>query len=674
MHLELCGWVGSSHWWLCLAIPEVAAGGCAWRSLKLLPVTVPNDPRVKPEDDGSDHHCSAMWLWAVIPEDGDRLAYSRRNYGRIIAIHQSNNQPTPDHGLRTPDRGPRTTDFGPRTPGLRPVFPYLYLIHKPLVHMAKKRKVKKTIRLPQTTESQIRSRARSLHFGVCYINENWEETREANILVSRKHKQGGNTFAVYLVDLASSGLMDTMYFFNMSNSEFDEFLADYQLDNNFIEVEYKLAHNIIYGAIDFAEDINISPDKDFSVSKYILEDDTDDVPFIEIEFGEDGEHQFFDEEADEFDDEFFDEFDDEFDDEFNEEFGDEFDSFLERDDSELKIWEELFTLCDQMYALKPWEKIYETDVFGIHLPDDNKDYFISVMGSDNQMLAISAYEGAQAISKFWGMINEDYKALPGTILTIPHMMISWSLMTELPLDQLLLLKALDKSYFDYPSWPNLQKIVPGLVPHTPDIWEVKNFIVILTQCLDVTKRAIKKPKLIRNDTMDDDAYLFRIPKSAGGQITWHDEHQLIPPQQVKTNLLYLPDDVKRYLRLPVGWDTIQANLDILPFPVKVKNGHDAYSFVMLFVNPDGGEVLTMHMSQALPSYDSLLEKLIDNYLKKCLELGKRPAKVEMQNPDMHRMIDFLETKAMTKAVLRLELPELEAAIDSLILSIEEEKG
>ena len=462
--------------------------------------------------------------------------------------------------------------------------------------MAKKRKAKKMIQLPQTTESQIRSRARALPIGICLINENWKEAREANILVSRKHKQGGNTFAVYLVDLTSSGLMHTMYFFNMSDNEFDEFLADYQLDNNFIEVEYNLAHNIIYRAIDFAEDIDISPDKDFSVSKYILEDNTDNVPFIEIEFGEDGEHMFFDEEEDEFEEEFYDEFDDEFEEEFADEFDTTLNSFLERDESELKIWEELFALCDQMYALKPWEKLNETDVFGIHLPDDNKDYFISVMGSDNQMFALSAYEGAQAISKFWGMINEDYKALPGTILTIPHMMISWSLMTELPLDQLLLLKALDKSYFDYPSWPNLQKIVPGLVPHTPDIWEVKNFIVILTQCLDVTKRAIKKPKLIRNDTMDDDAYLFRIPKSAGGQITWHDEHQLIPPQQVKTNLLYLPDDVKRYLRLPVGWDTIQANLDILPFPVKVKNGHDAYSFVMLFVNPDGGEVLTMHMS------------------------------------------------------------------------------
>lgn len=57
---------------------------------------------------------------------------------------------------------------------------------------------------------------------------------------------------------------------------------------NMITCDYVLAHNIIYGAIAFAEDLGLPPHKDFSITKYILEEDDEGVDFMDNDFGKDG--------------------------------------------------------------------------------------------------------------------------------------------------------------------------------------------------------------------------------------------------------------------------------------------------------------------------------------------------------------------------------------------------
>jgi len=43
-----------------------------------------------------------------------------------------------------------------------------------------------------------------------------------------------------------------------------------------IEQEYLLLHNIIYGAIEFADDLGIKPHKDFDLICHVLEPDDSD--------------------------------------------------------------------------------------------------------------------------------------------------------------------------------------------------------------------------------------------------------------------------------------------------------------------------------------------------------------------------------------------------------------
>ncbi|MEA1877450.1 MAG: hypothetical protein U9N86_11350 [Bacteroidota bacterium] len=724
--------------------------------------------------------------------------------------------------------------------------------------MAKKKKSTKIISLPQSPETKIRSRARNLEIGQCFINSNWEEAREAHIMISRNHKQGGITYGIYLIDLEMKGLIDTHYEFNMSPVAFRDLLNEFADSLKYKKADYNLLHNIIYGAIEFGEENEHSPHKDFSVSQYILEEDTDDIPLMEIEFGFEGEPMLFDNQmGDEFDldDDEFDEFDNfwptteeefielvcelpdiaeqditqgwneelleaasdewkkedwtnyfkqnsgnysyrllafavsmaliqlfdyaDFDhfeyiigsklkkserkdkelDKMNQEasallnageydripgayhhqyiFQDLFpkakvyhenevaefcriycEFFLYNDDIEeayryfdvlellsyenpseeikntfrkitimmidqirkvanpvsdkidLKIWKEFYKLCDKIYALKPWEKLYETDIFGIKFPGEEREVFVSIMGSNREVFALAAYEGTKALAQFWDMQDENKATTPEDMFTTPHSMISWDKPDNVVQDQMAIMKSLKLSYYDFPSWPQIVKMKPGFVPHTPDINQIQDSIIILTQSLHVIKRALKDPNLIENDSMEDSEFLYRIPKYTGSVLSWHDEYQILLPQLYDHKLFVVPAELESYLKLPIGWDTIQLNFEFMPFPIKNKNGPDTFTFILIFVNPVGGEIISFAIRQPLPDYESLLTKLADIYLNKCLGLGMRPKKIEMKNPDMVILRDFLEEKTDTSVTFRKHLPETDKALESLIENLQ----
>jgi len=146
----------------------------------------------------------------------------------------------------------------------------------------------------QSPENYIRTRARSLAIFECRVNDDWKDNGIANVIVARKHTNGNVTVAIYLVDLYCLGVKDTMYMFNIDENKYREKLHNFPGGNVLSEIDYTLAHNIVFAAIEFAGDYGFSPHKTFtSLTKYILEEDTDEIELIEIECGLDGKPSFF---------------------------------------------------------------------------------------------------------------------------------------------------------------------------------------------------------------------------------------------------------------------------------------------------------------------------------------------------------------------------------------------
>ncbi|HLF33428.1 MAG TPA: hypothetical protein VI583_04295, partial [Cyclobacteriaceae bacterium] len=145
---------------------------------------------------------------------------------------------------------------------------------------------------PVSPKKYILTRARSLPISACYINRNWKDSHMAEMIIVRKHKNANVTAGFYLVDLLAHGVKDTHFVFNEPEPVFNENVKGTFPEGYLEKTSYALAHNIIYGAVEFAADHGYKAHKDFSLTRHILEDDTDEIELIDIEFGIKGQPSF----------------------------------------------------------------------------------------------------------------------------------------------------------------------------------------------------------------------------------------------------------------------------------------------------------------------------------------------------------------------------------------------
>jgi hypothetical protein len=132
----------------------------------------------------------------------------------------------------------------------------------------------------------VQTRARSLPVCKCMVNKDWEEKQIAHVSVMRRHGNGNVTIGLYTVDLLCLGVKDTVFFFNTPE---DEFMEQFSFElSDFREIDYNLAHNIIYAGHDFAMEFDIHPHRDFEITRFILEEDNSSIPIIEVPVGTDG--------------------------------------------------------------------------------------------------------------------------------------------------------------------------------------------------------------------------------------------------------------------------------------------------------------------------------------------------------------------------------------------------
>ena len=162
--------------------------------------------------------------------------------------------------------------------------------------MANKKNKKKPAKpQPQMSPANyIKSgRARLLPISECWISPDWKDSGLCSIVVARKHTTGNVTFGTYLVDTYCLGLKNTMAVFSKPLFQYEDFVEQmFQAHGGKMSVDYVVVHNIIYGAIAYAEDLGLKPEKDWALSQFILEEDTEDIELMDIEFGKNGRPLF----------------------------------------------------------------------------------------------------------------------------------------------------------------------------------------------------------------------------------------------------------------------------------------------------------------------------------------------------------------------------------------------
>jgi len=125
----------------------------------------------------------------------------------------------------------------------------------------------------------------------CWVMRGWQESGLTPVIVSREQKPDKVIFGSFLVDLYCLGVKDAYCNGDFPLSKFQRNLP--QMCSGEPEAcDIGLAHELIYGAIDFARRYGFEPHSDFELASQVLDPSEDHPPKHRLKFGKDGKPLF----------------------------------------------------------------------------------------------------------------------------------------------------------------------------------------------------------------------------------------------------------------------------------------------------------------------------------------------------------------------------------------------
>ena len=158
----------------------------------------------------------------------------------------------------------------------------------------KKRSEKKQIAtlvtaLRQTSPLFHIRQARNYPLEGCWINEGWQEGGLATIVVARRQPNGNIVYGCYLVDVFCLGVKNAFCNADIPVSQFRREVLPKAVHGDTPQpISVALAHEIIYGAIEYAAQWGFRPHRDYKQAQPILDLPDAHEQSGKVEFGKDG--------------------------------------------------------------------------------------------------------------------------------------------------------------------------------------------------------------------------------------------------------------------------------------------------------------------------------------------------------------------------------------------------
>jgi hypothetical protein len=122
------------------------------------------------------------------------------------------------------------------------------------------------------TPARILRRAREMPIEGAWVQEGWQERGAAVVVLARTNSSDNIVFGEYVVDYLCTGVKDTAFATNVSPEVFDnEVIPRLYGGIPPITAAVELVHEIVWGAVEYAETLGLRPPSAFRQSQRILE-------------------------------------------------------------------------------------------------------------------------------------------------------------------------------------------------------------------------------------------------------------------------------------------------------------------------------------------------------------------------------------------------------------------
>lgn len=130
--------------------------------------------------------------------------------------------------------------------------------------------------------------ARSYPIEGCWVRPDWQEAGITPVTLARRQPDGLLMYGTYLVDYYCLGVKDAFCRVALPAREFYAQDLAHLCEENPLPISVELAHELVYGSIEFAARYGFKPHRDFKLAQLILDPPEAHPRTGTVEFGKDG--------------------------------------------------------------------------------------------------------------------------------------------------------------------------------------------------------------------------------------------------------------------------------------------------------------------------------------------------------------------------------------------------
>ena len=285
----------------------------------------------------------------------------------------------------------------------------------------------------------------------------------------------------------------------------------------------------------------------------------------------------------------------------------------------IEQWKKLYDLADTIAELEPWKILPEYRIFGVRLSDDGINGYVGIIGEQGQVCGVTVYMGESALDRI------RYICSPERLLEIPMLALTFDSPEILEDRDRKIITSLKRAYRTDITIPVFRTYTPGYFPWYMEKKEAGHLITCLEQTIEVIRR--KEFKHLLDLRTEDSRCLYRFPAENGKSTEVVEE---IPENQDKSKYFHIKISVlEKTRKLPVGTESIQAGLRILPSAIGPEGERPSVAYLLLLVDRDSEMVLGFEILSAIPSIRDMELSVPELLLRKLEEIGMKPAKLSV---------------------------------------------
>lgn len=258
-----------------------------------------------------------------------------------------------------------------------------------------------------------------------------------------------------------------------------------------------------------------------------------------------------------------------------------------------QIWIDFFRAAEVYRDLRPWEWMYDSDLFGVQDPVTGKINYCCILGNLGEHFALNVYAGDDGLNSYYEMLEfgEDDPMMAG--LRQKCFSVSFENREDLSNQDRKLIKDLGLKYRGAGQWVMAREYAPGWLP-----WYIsEEAIPFLTQAFEqavlVAKRAEQNPDLLH---FDEEKVLVRVPKPSKTGLVWED--RILEMPNIKVSIALKPDAtlMQQAKQISQSDQSFLLNLTFAPSPtVKDPGSRPFFPMIAMLMDREKGLILSYEM-------------------------------------------------------------------------------